>query len=191
MWHWLWTYVNTTCTLNDVLNETVSDVVARRIKEVRLKRGLKAQDLAKRCAERGMPHLSAATLSNIETGRRDDEGRRRRNITVDELLVLADALDIAPVHLMVPIEGVEEYPVTPNLSTRSPVVRSWIRGYAAMDNQDARLYFADVPADEWKPPYAPDDEEIERRGRYTELTRRMLHGEQPGGVPEGRDGPSS
>jgi hypothetical protein len=37
--------------------------------------------------------LTASVIANIETGRRDEQGRRRRDVTVDEVVALAAALE--------------------------------------------------------------------------------------------------
>lgn len=173
-----WTFVNTLSTLNFMLNGlSVSDALGRRIAQVRKARGLKASDLANRCADLGVK-LSVATISDIETR------RRNRSITVDELFAIAYALDVAPVHLLVPVEAPEGginpatqegfTPVTPEITAPIPNVRAWIRGYHAMQGQDARLYFAERPLNEWQPPTVPDAEQIERHGEHAELVRRVL-----------------
>jgi transcriptional regulator with XRE-family HTH domain len=63
---------------------------------------LTREDLSDLCGKRGLP-LSPATIANIETGRRDASGKRRREVTVDELVILAEALNIAPVLLVFPV----------------------------------------------------------------------------------------
>lgn len=71
---------------------------------------MRASDLSARCITLGKPHLSTATISNIETGRpaKDDpERKRRRHVTVDELVVLAAALGVTPADLL-PVGGVSE-----------------------------------------------------------------------------------
>jgi transcriptional regulator with XRE-family HTH domain len=80
----------------------LSDVVAAEVVRIRRAAGLTRDDLAERCARRGLP-LTTSTIANIETGRRDGDGRRRREVTVDELVVLADALKVAPVLLVFPV----------------------------------------------------------------------------------------
>ncbi|GAB2836354.1 hypothetical protein GCM10027176_45870 [Actinoallomurus bryophytorum] len=161
-----------------MLNHEVSEIVAVRVKEVRNKRGMKARDLATRCAELGMPHLSAATLSNIETGRPKD-GQRTRDVTVDELVVLALALNVAPVHLLVPIDDDNTgYPAT---NVRAGRTREWIRGYHPLSGTaeapSERDYFSEVPEFEWTPPTnrpIPVDSAPERQARLAELERRGL-----------------
>jgi transcriptional regulator with XRE-family HTH domain len=79
---------------------TVSDLVAERVREARRARGWQIADLAARCAGMGHPELTENVIENIEHGRRDKTGRRRRNITIDELAVLSLALgfDASAVH---------------------------------------------------------------------------------------------
>ncbi|MEV6820186.1 helix-turn-helix transcriptional regulator [Nocardiopsis dassonvillei] len=130
-------------------SETVSDIVAQRVRQLRKSQGMKATDLAEKCRELGMPHLTAATISNIETGRRDKDGRRRRNIDVDELLVLAHALNVAPVHLMVPTEGDDTpYPVLPSLQVPRKLARWFIRGFESLPGQNWRRWLVEAPETE-------------------------------------------
>jgi transcriptional regulator with XRE-family HTH domain len=79
--------------------KTKSDVVAARIRAIRKERGLTPGDLAALCASAGASHLTENVIENIESGRRDKEGRRRRDVSVDELFVLAAALG-EPVELL-------------------------------------------------------------------------------------------
>jgi ribosome-binding protein aMBF1 (putative translation factor) len=81
-------------------DETLSDAVAARVREARRRRNWLTDDLAARCAELGHPELTRAVLENIESGRRDKDGRRRRYVTVEELRVLADALGFSPADVL-------------------------------------------------------------------------------------------
>ena len=74
--------------------------VARRVKELRKRRGRSAQRLAEVCAATGSPQLSESVIANIESGCRDEHGRRRRDVTVDEVIGLAAALDMPAIHLL-------------------------------------------------------------------------------------------
>jgi transcriptional regulator with XRE-family HTH domain len=83
-----------------------SEAIARRVRELRHKRGWSAQDLANRCAEIGAADMTSAVLANIETGRRHPgTGIRRREVTVEELLALARALDVLPSDLLEPLRA--------------------------------------------------------------------------------------
>jgi transcriptional regulator with XRE-family HTH domain len=84
--------------------ETPSDVVARRVQEVRKDLGWSAEKLAQECARVGAPRLTTSVIANIESGRRDQQGRRRRDVSVDELLAFAAALRMAPAHLLPDLE---------------------------------------------------------------------------------------
>lgn len=127
-----------------------------------------AKALAAKCAELGLPGLTAQALSNIESGRRGEDGRRRREVTVDELFGLAFALSVAPVHLLVPpVDGEEVVPyrVVPVGNPTTPgFARAWIRGQSPIGLTDARAYFSEVPESEWVPPAGMwTDANIERQ----------------------------
>jgi transcriptional regulator with XRE-family HTH domain len=80
--------------------ETASDTVARRVKELRRRKGWSARRLAEACAVTGSPQLSESVIANIESGRRDEHGRRRKDVTVDEAIGLARAVDVPLIHLL-------------------------------------------------------------------------------------------
>ncbi len=119
-------------------------MVAARVREVRGKRHLTVAELADRCAEIGAPELTAQALYKLE-GRRPGK-LRPRPVTVDELLALAAALNVAPVHLLVPIDGFREsYQVTGGISARAAYVREWIRGRLPLRDADLREFFSQIP----------------------------------------------
>lgn len=75
---------------------TPSDVVRRRVKEVRNERGISAQQLADRLQELDpRTALKRNVLANFESG-------RRPTVSVDELLLLARALGEPPAAFLVP-----------------------------------------------------------------------------------------
>jgi len=79
----------------DMGTETISDVVASRVQQLRERRGWSARQLAEACAATGNPQLTESVVANIESGRRDKQGRRRRGVSVDELVAFAQALDVS------------------------------------------------------------------------------------------------
>ena len=134
-------------------NESMpSDVVAARVKKVRGKRHLTVAELAARCAALGAPELTAQALYKLE-GRRPGK-LRPRPVTVDELLVLALALNVAPVHLLVPTDYSEGYRITGAVSTDASSARAWIRGVLGLQipGEDAREYYSEVPEGEFYTP---------------------------------------
>lgn len=121
--------------------------IAQRVKNLRQRRGLSAQRLADRLAGVGIP-WDRSIVANLENG-------RRAAVSVEEFLALAYVLDVAPVHLLVPIDAtqVTPYRVVPE---GNPVgawfARAWVRGQTAVGGVNAKNYFAEVPDVEWAPP---------------------------------------
>ena len=156
--------------------------LARRVREVRTARGWSAQELARRCAGLGLPALDRSTIANIESG-------RRQRVGVDELLVLALALGVAPVHLLVPLDE-QWYALTPDRVTGTGRVREWLRGNWPMHGADpndptARLadretYLSQRPApdDDWTAPPEPTPKEREDHRR--ERLRKLAEAEDAG-----------
>lgn len=183
----------------DVTSElTVSDVVAERVQQVRKKRGWTVKQLAEQCAAIGAPELTAQALYNIGNGRRDDEGRRRRFVTIDEVAALAFALDVAPVHLMVPPDADDETPyrITPTSVVSVRDVRAWFRGYYPVLGRSLRNFHGEIPESEYgliqlAPQQRTDPDEARRgiaeiRSLLDEAEARAQADKEAGGT----DGPS-
>ncbi len=102
--------------------------MALRIKTSRLARGWTAKDLAVNCAMWGAPEITAAVVANIETGRRGSDGVRRRDVSVDELLVLAYVLEISPSDLFKAADDDDDY-VAMTRWMKIPVedIAAWLR----------------------------------------------------------------
>lgn len=83
--------------------------------------------LAKVCAERGAPQLTASVLMNIESGRRSEDGRRRRHVTVDEVMALAYVLEVSPMALLLPGEDTS-YRITDEDTVPARTVYEWLVG---------------------------------------------------------------
>lgn len=103
-------------------------MVAESLKKLREARGLTGEGLARLCAENGAPEITRAVIANIETGRPGKEGRRRREVTVDELLVFAYVLDVPPVLLMVPLDAANRLQITANVDMDVLTAASWATG---------------------------------------------------------------
>lgn len=131
---------------------TFSDVVAERIREVRKKQGMTAAQLARLCADRGYPELTTQALSNIESGRRDKEGRRRRYVTADELMALAVVLEVAPVYLLIPPLPSPDQPLPDDAAERHTLARVWqsfIKGEKPLPGMDPQRFLSEVPPEEF------------------------------------------
>ncbi|RSN71338.1 helix-turn-helix domain-containing protein [Actinomadura sp. WAC 06369] len=145
-------------------------VIAERVKDVRLRRKMSASQLADELAREGIK-WNRSIVANFESG-------RRRSVTVEELLALAYVLDVAPIHLLIPLEDGKWYHFTPERATPTGFVREWVRGRHPLQSTNARLFFSEVPDKEWQPPEMTE-EEVEQRSRITEVFR--------GRRPEGND----
>jgi transcriptional regulator with XRE-family HTH domain len=131
-----------------------SDETAARVREVRKRRGLTVADLAERCAGLGAPELTAQALYKLE-GQRESQALRPRPVTVDELLVLALALNCPPLYLLVQPDGPDEaYPVTATVSESRRNVAAWVAGEGPMLRRfplvgDIRLFYSELPEDKF------------------------------------------
>lgn len=126
------------------------DVLARRVRQVRTRREITAQQLADRLREVGV-QWDRATVTKLETG-------RRQNVTLVEWLALARVLDVAPVHLLIEPEvpgpdaddqAAQPYEVTPGATVPRHRARAWVRGLTNLPGTDLRTFFSEVPAWEW------------------------------------------
>src|SRR5213592_2796553 len=97
-------------------------VLAQRIKEIRGRRRWTQQDLADRLCEIGW-ETHRLTIAKIEKG-----GTRARNASLQEVLAIAAALNVAPVHLFVPLEDDASVEIAPKFVASAPRVREWVRG---------------------------------------------------------------
>jgi hypothetical protein len=142
----MWTVVKRDTKFAAVDNATPSDLIAQRVRELRRARGgMTVAELAERCKDAGMPGLTAQALYKLE-GQRDK--RAPRPVSVDEMLVLAYVLDVAPVHLIAGLDDDAPLPVSPDWTVSAQGGRAWIRGLAPLEGGDRRLYEATVPASE-------------------------------------------
>jgi len=109
-----------------VANLSASDLAGRRIRQIRQRRGWTVKELADRCAEVGASHITATVITNLETRR-----RRSREITVDELLILAYILEVPPVFLFAPADGTETLQIARDVQKDSIESGAWIADDAA------------------------------------------------------------
>jgi transcriptional regulator with XRE-family HTH domain len=102
-------------------NLSASDIVAKRIREARKKRGWLVKDLAAECAKAGVPRLTAAVITNLETRRRPG-----REISAEELIALAWVLEVTPVQLLSPLSGDEVLEVVPGEGKDPVDAAAWL-----------------------------------------------------------------
>lgn len=95
-------------------------VVAREVRRYREERGMSAQQLSDACADLGMP-IHRSVLANFENG-------RRSNLNLGELLVIARALDVAPIFLMFPLGYEDQIEVLPDMTEKTEDAVAWAAG---------------------------------------------------------------
>jgi transcriptional regulator with XRE-family HTH domain len=113
-----------------------------RVRQLRDARGWSAMRLAKRLDELGYGRMDRDVIANLENG-------RRRTVTVEDWLALALALDVAPVHLLVPPRS-EDRLLVGHLEIDPDLARAWVRGETPHPEQDDRVFRTEVPDEEWR-----------------------------------------
>lgn len=87
--------------------------------------------LAEQMVRQGVP-WNRSIVANFEAG-------RRPNVSVTEWLALAQVLDVSPLHLLVSPDAkpTDAYQVTPTRTALAIEVREWVRGYHALNADEA------------------------------------------------------
>jgi transcriptional regulator with XRE-family HTH domain len=110
-----------------------NQVVGERVRTLREARRLSQRDLATRVQALGV-RIHHPGIGKVEQG--------QRRLDVSELFAFAYALDVSPMHLMVPgDDDAEGVAVTPHVTVeRTGNLRRWIRGHVALAGQDAMRF---------------------------------------------------
>lgn len=102
--------------------QRVGAVFAGRLRNARKARGWTQQALADAVTELGHP-INRVTIAKIEDGK-----TRASNVTIEELLVFAAALDMPPSLLLVPLGTADRVAITPTLSVHPDAAMQWFEG---------------------------------------------------------------
>jgi transcriptional regulator with XRE-family HTH domain len=124
-------------------------VFAQRVREIRTRRGWTQQKLAERLSELGLP-TDRTTVLKIEKG----ETTRARNVSLREALAIAAALEVAPVHLIAPLEDDVLVAVTDEHVITAKHLRGWIRAELFLPGGTARGIAAGMPESELRRMFA-------------------------------------
>ncbi|MDX3099705.1 helix-turn-helix domain-containing protein [Nonomuraea angiospora] len=143
------------------MHSKLSDVVASRVRKYRERKGYTREELAARCSKLNVP-LTAAAITNIETGRRNAAtGVRRRDVSVDELVGLAKALGVPPILLIYPVGEVELVEVLPGRKLGTWQAVKWFMGEEPLGtyfSDDGKWYVTGPDMDDWEKGAAPVDD---------------------------------
>jgi transcriptional regulator with XRE-family HTH domain len=142
-----------------------SRVVGRQVKRLRERQGISAQRLADRCAELGAPAINRSVVANIES--------RREAVSVDELMVLAAALNTPPMLLVAPLGDEQKVAVTPKTVVHPHLLLDWMTGDAPLcnTNRTARTHpWSDEGAPDWREASLPIWM-FRQLGKYQDMAR--------------------
>lgn len=139
-------------------------VAGRQVAEVRERRGWSQADLAERVNDLVGEGWHQTTVAKIEKG--------QRQIDVRALLFLAVALDVSPLHLIVPRDDDAVLTVTEKHEVSASEARAWIRGEQPLPDMDDRVFRTEVPDAEWQAAQQPSQREVEARKAWEEARHR-------------------
>lgn len=94
--------------------------IAGEVRRHRDVKGMSAQQLSDACAQLGLP-IHRSVLANLENG-------RRSTLSVAELLVIASALDVAPVFLIAPAGHLLDVEILPGKVLDTLTAVAWLAG---------------------------------------------------------------
>lgn len=112
------------------------------MREARDARGWTQKQLAARLGELGL-QTDRATIARIESG-----GQRASRAPLDEVMAIAFALDVAPVHLLTPKQSDANIAVAPKHRFPAVRVREWIRGNDPLGGDPLSYFLAEIPENE-------------------------------------------
>jgi transcriptional regulator with XRE-family HTH domain len=117
---------------------SAGEILARRLREVRVRQGWTQQQLADRLWDSGV-HLDRTTITKIERG-----GTRARNTSIEEALAIAAALGVSPSVLLFPLAEDELVRITPKRIVTAKEGRRWLRGEKPLDAEDALAFLTEI-----------------------------------------------
>jgi transcriptional regulator with XRE-family HTH domain len=141
--------------------KTPDQTTRERIRQLRKRHDWTQQDLADALNRIGA-QTDRAAVAKVELG--------KRGLSLDEMLRYALVLDVAPVHLIVPLDDDERLMLGTNFVDCTPAeLRAWIRGERPLHPvQNARIYASEVPEREF------DQRRVEAFGQATETPPELM-----------------
>lgn len=114
---------------------TLTEMAGRRIRQLRQEQRISAATLATQCQVAGAKGINRDTIANLETGRRE-------RLSIDELAVIALALNVSPIHLLSDPDDPDDVAVTDTYSVRPFRLRAWLASRMPLQRQDDRAFQA-------------------------------------------------
>lgn len=96
--------------------------VARRVRDVRVRRRYSVPELVSRLRVRGYLTITKPSMYHLEQGRRD-------HVRVDEWLMLAYVLNVSPLALLFPRDGRERVELAPGFEVYAEDLYAWLVGF--------------------------------------------------------------
>ena len=115
-----------------------SEVFRARLREVRRLKRWTQQQLADELASLGV-RVDASGITRMERG--------TRGVTLDDVIAIAAALGVSPLHMIVPLDD-NGAQLTPGLTVTTVDARAWLRGQRPLQEADERLFYAQTPESE-------------------------------------------
>lgn len=112
---------------------TLGQIFGRRVQQERERQRLTQKEVVERLAALGRP-MDRSNLGRIERGETTGQ--------LDNLIALALALHVAPIHLLLPQEDEERVELASKQSLPAGEARSWIAGRRLLPDSDPWAYFA-------------------------------------------------
>jgi transcriptional regulator with XRE-family HTH domain len=121
-------------------------VFGKRVREARKRKNWTQKQLAERLAGLGQS-FDQSRVAKVENG-------QIALTPLRDVFAFAMALDVAPIHLIVPLEDEMPAEITPKYDVPAPVAREWIRGNAPLPRMrnypgtDMRMFLAERAEEE-------------------------------------------
>jgi transcriptional regulator with XRE-family HTH domain len=117
---------------------TVREAFARRLRALREQRRLSQAALAERVTDLGVP-IERAAVTRIEWAADPERSDRARNVSLEEAVAFAAALDV-PLYALLLGDADTETNITPELGVRTPFFTAWLGGVMPLDSENVEFY---------------------------------------------------
>lgn len=122
------------------MEKTAGEVFAQRMKEALQSRGMTKVDLSRKLKELGHP-IDPVVLGRIAKG-----GTRAKNLTVEQLLAIAYALDAPPFQLIQPYDEETKVKIVGNRDAVTPdQLEAYLRGWTPLPGMDETTFMLELP----------------------------------------------